>query len=92
MSTRTPFIDTSAPAINAAPVELDGGVEVERKSAAGKDAEEKVVVSPGLGVEEEIEAEFLGEGGRGVGRVVMEVSFGRLFFYLGFDSMKGWRI
>ncbi|KAL5371979.1 hypothetical protein DPSP01_013857 [Paraphaeosphaeria sporulosa] len=67
VSTRTPFIDTGTPAINAAPVELDG---VPTSPPAEKGGKKGKVV--GLGEEDEIEAEFLGEGGRSAGGVVSE--------------------
>jgi hypothetical protein len=72
VSTRTPYIDTSTPAINAAPVELDGGEAVAVGDGVGLGRGKEV--SPGLGEEEEIEREFLGEGEPGVGREVREVS------------------
>ncbi|KAF2681934.1 hypothetical protein K458DRAFT_308659 [Lentithecium fluviatile CBS 122367] len=66
VATRTPFINTSTPAINAAPVELDGiptsPDELKRRHTGDG------MVSPGLGEEEDIEEEFLGEGERGAGR------------------------
>lgn len=70
VSTRTPFIDTATPAINAAPVELDG-VPTSPLAKEKKDAGNVGVV--GLGEEAEIEAEFLGEGSRSGGREVSEV-------------------
>ncbi|KAJ4288152.1 hypothetical protein N0V90_012169 [Kalmusia sp. IMI 367209] len=83
VSTRTPFIDTSVPAINEAPVELDGipaspdaikrrGTNEEPESAGVGRERKGSVVSPGLGEEDEIEAEFLGEGGVGVGKEIQE--------------------
>lgn len=74
VATQTPLIDTSTPAINAAPVELDGipayppedgKRRAVREGSAG-------VISPGD--EEDIDGEFLGEG-RSVGRGVREVCF-----------------
>ncbi|KAK3208562.1 hypothetical protein GRF29_77g1105483 [Pseudopithomyces chartarum] len=69
VSTRTPFIDTSTPAINDAPVELDGlpaSPDALRRRQTDEEALNRArkgsVVSPGLGEEKEIEAEFLGEG------------------------------
>ncbi|KAL5430973.1 hypothetical protein PMIN05_009851, partial [Paraphaeosphaeria minitans] len=67
-STRTPFIATATPAINDAPVELDG---VPTSPPAATGARKAGVV--GLGEEDEIEAEFLGDGGRSAGGVVSEV-------------------
>ncbi|CAI6332157.1 unnamed protein product [Periconia digitata] len=77
-TTTTPFIDTSTPAINAAPVELDGASispdQMSRKAgtkesqstdlppSSGRERSGSVVVSPGLDEEGEIEREFLGEG------------------------------
>ena len=80
VSTRTPYIDTSTPAINDAPVELDGiptspdalkrrQTEEEERNRANKG----IAVSPGLGEEEEIEAEFLGEGSTGMGKELLAV-------------------
>ncbi|KAF1829804.1 hypothetical protein BDW02DRAFT_469961, partial [Decorospora gaudefroyi] len=61
VATQTPLIDTNTPAINHAPVELDGGAisreDLERRATDG-------VGSRLMGGEEEdIDAEFLGEGG-----------------------------
>jgi len=75
VATRTPFIDTGVPAINAAPVELDGGEAVAVGDAVAEEGRRAKEVSPGLGEEEDIEREFLGEGERGAGREVREVSF-----------------
>lgn len=74
--TRMPFIDTATPAINPAPVELDGiptSPDVAKQSEPSSDSQSKRLVSPGLGEEEDINEEFLGEGERGVGREVREV-------------------
>src|SRR4051794_7174115 len=61
VATQTPLIDTSTPAINAAPVELDGiptdAETLKRRTTGGSGG----VLSPGD--EEDIDAEFLGEGG-----------------------------
>lgn len=73
VATRTPYIDTSVPAINAAPVELDGGEAVAVGDVVGgREGVKGQGVSPGLGEEEDIEQEFLGDGERGVGTQVRE--------------------
>lgn len=81
VTTRTPFIDTSTPAINEAPVELDGLPASPHALAPTLPDEEALngarkgsVVSPGLGEEDEIEAEFLGEGGVRASKEIQEVS------------------
>ncbi|ORY14547.1 hypothetical protein BCR34DRAFT_451434, partial [Clohesyomyces aquaticus] len=70
-----PFIETSTPAINDTPVELDGvptsPKEVKRRDTNGKEGGEGVGVSPGLGEQGDIDEEFLGEGKEGVGKEVM---------------------
>lgn len=72
VATRTPFIDTDTPPINEAPVELDGAPTTPDEA---KRSRKGSMISPGLGEEDEIEEEFLGEPGeRGVGREVREVS------------------
>jgi hypothetical protein len=93
VTTRTPYIDTATPAINAAPVELDGmptsPEELKRRAtvddAVGEDAVvgdgKGRLVSPGLGDEEDINEEFLGEGERGVGREVREVTCAPSFIH-----------
>ena len=80
VSTRTPFIDTSTPAINDAPVELDGlpaSPDALRRRQTDEEALNRArkgsVVSPGLGEEEEIEAEFLGEGGVRASKEIQQV-------------------
>ena len=66
-----PPIDTSVPAINAQPVELDGlptspqEQETKRREMGGSR-----VLSP---ADEDVEAEFLGEGGKGAGQLGREV-------------------
>ncbi|KAJ4345601.1 uncharacterized protein N0V89_011734 [Didymosphaeria variabile] len=68
VSTRTPYIDTSTPAINAAPVELDSipasPGPVQRRATEEEKDRKGNVVSPGLGEVDEAEAELLGEGGK----------------------------
>jgi len=65
-----PPIDTSVPAINAQPVELDGlptspqEQETKRREMGGSR-----VLSP---ADEDVEAEFLGEGGKGAGQLGRE--------------------
>jgi hypothetical protein len=78
-----PDINTNIQAVNAAPVEIDGTgigiptgpeqVELERSNTTG--SRKGKLVSPGLAQQGEIEAEFLGEGGMGVGREVTEVCY-----------------
>jgi hypothetical protein len=67
VSSQTRLIDTNTPAINDAPVELDGssvGANIGRVGAG--------VLSPGD--EEDVDAEFLGGGGAGSGmRGIREV-------------------
>lgn len=70
VTTATPHIDTSTPAINAAPVELDSiptdAETVRRRGTGGSGG----ILSPAD--EEDIDGEFLGEGGESVGRDVKE--------------------
>lgn len=84
-----PFIETDTPAINAAPVELDGVPtspdELKRRGTGDRLAKR---VSPGLGEEESIEAEFLGEGGQGVGRDLREVRIPCLLYYTALRSLR----
>ncbi|KAH7061734.1 hypothetical protein BKA63DRAFT_201388 [Paraphoma chrysanthemicola] len=70
VATQTRLIDTSTPAINDAPVELDGVVltheDIKRRTTGGSTSG-SVVLNPAD--DEDIDAEFLGEGenaGRGV--------------------------
>ncbi|KAF1931991.1 uncharacterized protein M421DRAFT_1679 [Didymella exigua CBS 183.55] len=66
-ATQTPLIDTSVPAINAQPVELDGiptsphEQELKRRETGGSR-----VLSPADG---DIDAEFLSEDGKGAGQL-----------------------
>jgi hypothetical protein len=65
-----PRIELDTPAINPEPVELDGGELASPENASR-------LVSPGLGEEEDIEEEFLGEKGEvGVGKELREVCVG----------------
>lgn len=70
---QTPLIDTSVPAINAQPVELDGiptspqEQELKRRETCGSR-----VLSP---ADESIEAEILGQTDKGTGRLDGEVSY-----------------
>jgi hypothetical protein len=81
---QTRVLDTSAPAINAQPVELDGmpttPEELRRRGTAGSTG---VGCSSGPADGEDIDAEFLGEGGKGAGQIGREVClFYRLFLPL----------
>jgi hypothetical protein len=78
VSSQTSHIDTSTPAINDAPVELDGSAvstQVRGGGASGGvEGQKGGVLSPAD--EEDIDAEFLGGGvGKGSGRGVREVRF-----------------
>jgi hypothetical protein len=73
---QTRVLDTSTPAINAQPVELDGmpttPEELRRRGTAGSGtAGVGSSSSPADG--EDIDAEFLGEGGKGAGQIGREV-------------------
>jgi hypothetical protein len=67
-------LDTSTPAINAQPVELDGmpttPEELRRRATAGSTG---VGSSSGPADGEDIDAEFLGEGAKGAGQIGREV-------------------
>lgn len=71
-ATQTPLIDTSVQAINAQPVELDGiptspqEQELKRRETSGSR-----VLSP---TDDDVDAEFLSETGKGAGRLGREVS------------------
>jgi hypothetical protein len=71
--TQTPLIDTNTPAINDAPVELDGGAitpeELKRRTTGEVGGVRSSMRSPD---EEGIDAEFLGEG-EDLGREAREV-------------------
>ncbi|KAF2653752.1 hypothetical protein K491DRAFT_501582 [Lophiostoma macrostomum CBS 122681] len=71
-----PEINTDIKAVNAAPVEIDGiqtsAEEVELKRSNTTGSRKGNLVSPNLGEEDEIEAEFLGEGEKGVGKELKE--------------------
>ncbi len=73
MVTQTPLIDTNTPAINDAPVELDGGAitpeELKRRTTGEAGGVRGSLRSPD---EEGIDAEFLGEG-EDLGREAREV-------------------
>jgi hypothetical protein len=71
--TQTPLIDTNTPAINDAPVELDGG-EVTPEELRRRTTEEASGVRGSMRSpdEEGIDAEFLGEG-ENLGRDAREV-------------------
>lgn len=74
VATQTPLIDTSTPAINEAPVELDGGAitpeELRRRTTGeGLGGVRGSIRGPD---EEDIDAEFLGQGGN-AGREAREV-------------------
>jgi hypothetical protein len=73
VSSQTPLIDTNTPAINAAPVELDGSSVGTNVGRAGGG-----VLSPAD--EEDIDAEFLG-GGAEAGRGVREVRLLRAYIH-----------
>jgi hypothetical protein len=66
-------LDTSTPAINAQPVELDGmpttPEELRRRATAGSTG---VGSSSGPADGEDIDAEFLGEGAKGAGQIGRE--------------------
>jgi hypothetical protein len=68
------MIDTNTPAINAQPVELDGiptsPEELKRRETGGSTSGGGFI-SPADG--EDIDAEFLGEGGKGAGQIGREV-------------------
>ncbi|KAF2728273.1 hypothetical protein EJ04DRAFT_504313 [Polyplosphaeria fusca] len=68
------FLETSHPAINPSPVEIDGTAAVpsSHHTSTTDSAKPDSIVSPGLGEEQDIESEFLGEGGLPVGREVRE--------------------
>ena len=72
-ATQTRMIDTSTPAINAQPVELDGiptsPEELKRRETGGSTSGGGFI-SPADG--EDIDAEFLGEGGKGAGQIGRE--------------------
>jgi hypothetical protein len=75
-ATQTRVIDTSTPAINAHPVELDGmptsPEELKRRETGGSTGVGSSI-SPADG--EDIDAEFLGEGGKGAGQIGREVCY-----------------
>ncbi|KAF2874686.1 hypothetical protein BDV95DRAFT_603487 [Massariosphaeria phaeospora] len=82
VATTRPFIEMDTPAINADPVELDGATAASLGDEPGRGAKggsvkrtedgEGVMISPGLGESDDVDEEFLGEGGRGAGREVRE--------------------
>jgi hypothetical protein len=66
-----PLIDTSVPAINAQPVELDGmPTSPQEQESKRREMGGSRVLSP---ADEDVEAEFLGEGGKGAGQLGREV-------------------
>jgi hypothetical protein len=77
VSSQTSHIDTNTPAINDAPVELDGSAvstQVRGGSGGGAEGNKGGVLSSAD--EEDIDAEFSGKGvGKGSGRGVREVRF-----------------
>lgn len=90
MTTQTPLIDTSTPAINAAPVEIDGAemsvgdMEARRRANGGSTGADRDgregsmgVISPGD--EEDIDGEFLGDGRPAVTQV-RTISYSLLFY------------
>jgi hypothetical protein len=81
---QTRVLDTSAPAINAQPVELDGmpttPEELRRRATAGSSTA-GVGSSSGPADGEDIDAEFLGEGGKGAGQIGREVCLSPRLFY-----------
>lgn len=73
VATQTPLIDTSVPAINAQPVELDGmPTSPQKQELKRHETCESRVISPAD--DEETDAAFLGQEGEGSGRVGREVS------------------
>jgi len=74
--TQTPLIDTSTPAINDAPVELDGGAITPEELRRRRTEEEFSGVRGSMrGPDEgDIDAEFLGQGGN-PGREAREVGY-----------------
>ncbi|KAJ4322011.1 hypothetical protein N0V94_002590 [Neodidymelliopsis sp. IMI 364377] len=68
VATHAPFINTSVPAINAQPVELDGvptspqEQETKRREMSGSKVHSSAE-------DEDIDAEFLSEGGKGAGQL-----------------------
>lgn len=68
-----PLIDTSVPAINAQPVELDGiPTSPQEQESKRREMGGSRVLSP---ADEDVEAEFLGEGGKGAGQLGREVGY-----------------
>ncbi|KAJ4406671.1 hypothetical protein N0V91_004361 [Didymella pomorum] len=69
VTTQTPLIDTSVPAINAHPVELDGIPTSPQEQDLKRREGGSRVFSPADG---EIDAEFLSEDGKGAGQLGRE--------------------
>jgi hypothetical protein len=66
-----PLIYTSVPTINAQPVELDGlPTSPQEQESKRREMEGSRVLSP---ADEDVEAEFLSEGGKGAGQLGREV-------------------
>ena len=73
VATQTPLIDTSVPAINAQPVELDGvPTSPQEQELKRRETGQSRLTSPAQ--DEDIDAEFLSEGGKGAGQLSREVS------------------
>lgn len=73
VATQTPLIDISVRAINAQPVELDGiPTSPQEQQQKRREPGHSRVVSPAQ--DEDIDAEFLSEGGKGPGQLSREVS------------------
>ena len=70
VATQTPLIDTSVPAINAHPVELDGIPTSPQEQDLKRREGGSRVLSPADG---DIDAEFLSEDGKGTGQLGREV-------------------
>ncbi|KAF9699579.1 hypothetical protein EKO04_002612 [Ascochyta lentis] len=70
VATQTPRIDTSVPAINAQPVELDGLPTSPQNQALKRRETSQSRVSPAIG--EDMDAESLSEAGKGFGQLGKE--------------------
>lgn len=72
VASQTPLIDTSVPAINAQPVELDGiPTSPQAQELKRRETGQSRVISP---AQEDIDAEFLSEGEKVAGQLGREVS------------------
>lgn len=78
--THTPLIDTNTPAINAAPIELDAvaTTPAHLRTSASPAANPPVSSLRSPADEEDIDAEFLAEGGGAAGREAREVMLNRV--------------